>query len=161
MLYRVKQFIWSISAKVTDEDKRFVDGYLNSYERELFYALPTYEQRHSIKVGKYVLNACLEKGAYDIRVIKAALLHDIGKINSGLNIVTKSIMVILNRLIPEVLKNFKHRKIINAFYNHPEIAVSYLQDNDEYLKYLIRNHHNYSLKEDEILEILQKADSDN
>lgn len=161
MLYRVKQFLWSISASVTEEDRKFVNGYLNDYERKLFYSLPAFEQLHSIKVAKDVLNTCLEKDSYDIRIVKAALLHDIGKINSGLNIITKSIMVILNKLIPDLLKKFQNTRIINAFYNHPEIALSLLKDNDEYLKYLIKNHHNYSLKEDEILEILQKADSNN
>lgn len=161
MLYRVKQFFWSLTAKVNDSDKSFVNGYLNDYEKKLFYSLPSYEQLHGIRVAREVLDRCLERDLYDAAVVKAALLHDIGKINSGLNIITKSIMVILNKLLPGTMRKFKSNKIVNAFYNHPEIALSYLQDDYDYIKYLIRNHHNYSLKEDEVLEILQKADSNN
>jgi hypothetical protein len=159
MLYRVKQFLWGITAKLNDEDKEFINNYLNEYERKLFFSLPVYEQVHSLRVAKGVLKESKDKGLYDVLIVKAALLHDIGKINSGLNLITKSIIVILDKLTSGRLKKLTGITPINVYYNHPEIAMSYLEDEDKNIKYLIRNHHNYSLNSDKRLKILQEIDS--
>jgi hypothetical protein len=161
MSYRIKQFFWGITAQIDENDKSFINMYLSEAERECFYSLPKYEQAHSLRVAREVLKESLENSLYDIMLIKAALLHDIGKANSGLNIITKSIFVILDKLFPKLLKRFTSVDIINAYYYHPEIAVTVLRDEDDYVKYLIKNHHNYDMKHDEKLIILQKADTIN
>jgi hypothetical protein len=97
----------------------------------------------------------------DLFLIKAGLLHDIGQANRGLNIITKSIAVVLNRLFPGWTKRLSGIGFINAYFNHPEIALDYLDMEDEYIKYLILNHHNYNVEADEKLRILQQADSRN
>lgn len=159
MFYRIKQFFWGITSKVDKKDKSFIEVYLNENERELFYSLPSYEQAHSLRVTREVLRKSLEDEVYDILLIKAALLHDIGKINSGLNLITKSIFVILDKFFPKFLKKFSSIYAVKAYYYHPEIAATILQDEEDYVRYLVKNHHNYSIKDDEKLSILQRADT--
>jgi putative nucleotidyltransferase with HDIG domain len=161
MVYRVRQFIWAICAKLTEADYVFIDEYLNSRERALFMSLPKFEQAHSLNVARDVLEEAQKKNLYDELLIKAALLHDIGKINKGLNIYIKSILVIMDKLFPEFLKRFTWNKQVNAYYNHPEMAMELLEGEDGYIKYLIKNHHNYDVKEDEKLKILQYMDLKN
>lgn len=161
MLYRVKQFIWAATAKLTGDDLIFINSYLNEYEKKIFLSLPISTQTHSIKVAREVLEECMNRDLYDLQLIKAAILHDIGQVNSGLNCVTKSIMVMANRLIPHTLKKFNKIGFINAYYKHGEMALDVLHMEPEYIKFLIKNHHNYYIQNDEKLKILQTIDSKN
>lgn len=159
MFYRIKQFLWAAASNVGDDDIEFIDNYLNDNEKHLFYSQKISQQSHSIKVAKGVLEESLKEDLYDIILIKAALLHDIGKLDNDLNIFEKSIIIILNRIFPGLSKRIMSFSRINKYYNHPEIGAKYLNTESEYLRFLIINHHNYSLKGDEKLKILQVIDS--
>lgn len=159
MFYRIKQFFWAATAKLKEEDIKFASNYLNDYEKSLLFSLPVFEQAHSIKVARCVLEECLKRDSYDVLLIKAALLHDVGKANSSLNIVTKAILVIMDKIFSKTMKRLTFIKSVNAYYNHPEIALKYLDNTDEYIAFLIRNHHNYEIVWDEKLRILQEIDS--
>lgn len=161
MLYRVKQFFWGITADISVDDVKLIGEYLDEYERKIFLKLPKYEQAHSIKVGKRVIEENHEHGLNDISLIKAAFLHDIGKINGGLNLITKSIMVLGERFAPNIIRRCIRLKMVNTYFNHPELAITYLKTEDERLKYLILNHHKPVFYNDKGLKILQDADSDN
>ncbi|GFR36594.1 HD domain-containing protein [Thermobrachium celere] len=156
-MYRIRQFFWALFSKLTDDDKKFVNAYLSENERVLFNRLKESEKVHSVKVAKEVLERSLELDLYDINLIKAALLHDIGKVDSGLNVINKSIITIFNKLFPNFLKRFYNIRPIYAYYNHPEIALTYLNNCDNYIKFLIKNHHNYGIN-DKKLKILQEVD---
>ena len=160
MIYRVKQFFQAVFAKLNRDDEVLINTYLNEQERKLFYKLPKSEQVHSVRVARDVLKASLECGCYDVLLIKAALLHDIGKIDSGLNSVTKSIMVILDKILKKKLQKYKNIKLVRHYYDHPKIALKYLVNDNEYLKFLIENHHNYGIV-DRKLQLLQRADCNN
>lgn len=161
MIYRVQQFIWGFTAKLTKEDIVLVHKYLEDYEAKLFFRLPRNEQVHSIKVAKEVIEESKKYRMLDTSLARAAFLHDIGKINSGLNIFNKSIIVILNKFMPRVLLKLIKLKVVYVYYHHPEIAITYLKLEDDKLKYYILNHHNYNIKDDKMLEIIQVADSKN
>lgn len=161
MLYRVRQFIWAATAKLTGDDLIFIGSYLNDYEKQLFASLPTSIQTHSVKVAREALEECHRQNLYDIQLIKAALLHDIGQANMGLNPFTKSIMVMGNRLFPGTLRKLRRIRFVKAYYDHGEMALEVLQKEPEYIKFLIRNHHNYNIQGDEKLKILQAMDSKN
>ena len=171
MNYRVRQFFWGLMAKLSKEDVALVNRYLDEQESKLFFKLPRNEQVHSIKVAKEVIqeskkfqrNNSEDKKHenIDMCLIKAAFLHDIGKINSGLNIITKSILVIMDKISPKLLMKLTRIRFVNTYYNHPEIAIGYLPEADDKVKYYIRNHHNYALNSDEKLKIIQKSDSKN
>ena len=159
MIYRLKQFIWAVFSKPDDEDIKFVYKYLDKREREYFFKLKPFQQKHSIKVAKNVLDECLKRNLYDIILIKASLLHDIGKIQGRYNFFTNSIIVLAQKTMPHLFEKFSNKKLIYIYINHPEIGASYLKGDNDYLVYLIRNHHNYSIKGDEKLSLLQLSDS--
>lgn len=161
VFYRIKQFIWAAYARLSDDDILFINNYLNEYERQLFNKLPAYCKLHSVRVARNALDECLRRDLYDIMLIKACLLHDIGKIDSGFNMFTNSIIVMLEKFCPSIIKKLSGKGIIRVYYKHPEIALNYLEKSDSYIKFLIENHHNYSIKEDEKLIILQRCDSQN
>lgn len=111
MIQRVKQFYMAITCKITDEDKKFIEAYLNKNEQELFYRLSVSEQSHCVRVAKDIKNYIYNKTndlKYNLtkeELIKVALLHDIGKTNCNLNVFEKSIMVLLNKFTKGKLKN--------------------------------------------------------
>jgi hypothetical protein len=150
-----------MTVRLSKEDISLVHKYLNIYESKLLFRLPRNEQVHSIKVARDVLEECNKLGIVDKSLIKAAFLHDIGKIDSGLNIINKSIIVIFNKLMPKVLLKSIKLKVMYAYYHHPEMAIGHLEHRDDKLEYYILNHHNYDIKDDKMLKIIQEADSKN
>lgn len=161
MGYRIMQFIWGITSKLSQDDIYLIDTYLNDYQKKIFFMLPKNEQVHSVKVARAVIREITTQKLYDTLLIKAAFLHDVGKVNSGLNVGSKSILVILQKIFPEFLLKLMKLRVVNAYYNHPKIALDYLNEEEEVLKYYVLNHHNYLISQDKKLKILQEADSNN
>jgi putative nucleotidyltransferase with HDIG domain len=166
IFYRIKQFYTYINAKITEEDKKYLNKNLNSVELELFKKLSKNEQKHCINVAYCIEKACRE---YDNhinlqRLIKAALLHDIGKSCKRLNVFEKSIIVVLDNFTKGAIKRYENFPKIGVYYNHGEMGYEILKKYNCYedkLLYLIRNHHNDSIKDDIELNILKKCDSNN
>lgn len=157
--YRIKQFYWGITAKISLEDKMFLKEHLNDSELKLFNRLPIYDQAHSIRTAKEVKRIYLESRMSNDILIKSALLHDIGKIENRLNLIDKSILVILDKLTKGRIKKFNNVKKIDVYYNHAEKGYSILKKynySDRFL-YLIKNHHNNIIRDKE-LEVLRKCD---
>lgn len=161
MVYRIMQFIWGITGKLSRSDMCLIDTYLSDYERKLFFMLPRNEQVHSVKVARTVISESTKQELYDVLLVRAAFMHDVGKINSGLNLVSKSILIILQKISPKFLLKLMKLRVVNAYYNHPKIALNYLDGEEEGLEYYVLNHHNYSISQDKKLKILQEADSNN
>lgn len=163
-LYRVKQFFWAITAKMSLEDINFINSYLNSSEVELFNTLTGYEKKHSVNVAMDVKETCRAKNMDSYNLIRVALLHDIGKTQARLNPIEKSIFVIINKLSKGKLKNIKTLKKVQNYYNHGEIGYKILKEYGEYderFLYFIKNHHNKSIVGDKELEILIESDDRN
>lgn len=95
---------------------------------------------------------------------KIALLHDIGKIEGSLNVVEKSILVIMNKLTKGKMKNIKNNKKIDLYYNHPIKSVNLLKYinkyDDEFLD-AIKYHHSNELYENNYLKVLKICDEKN
>lgn len=162
--YRIKQFFWCFSAYIDIYDKEFIEKYLNENECELFYKLPKYEQKHSIRTAKDVHKVLRNNKLDNEMLIKAALLHDIGKIYCKLNPIDKGVLVIMDKITKGHLKKYKDVKKIYVYYNHAEIGYNLLMkyNYDDELLYLIRNHHNYKITdESKYLSILKLCDSRN
>ena len=76
-------------------------------------------------------------------LVKVGLLHDVGKSRQKINIIDKSIIVILNKLTNGKLRNINLKKI-QCYYNHSEYSYEILKEineNNVFLK-VVRNHHN-------------------
>ena len=160
MLARVKQFFLGVFQRPQKKDIDFVYKYLDERERKVFFSLPYYEQMHALRVAEYVKEKSNCKNIQSNDIIKASLLHDSGKGGSGLNLITKSIMVILDAVFHERLKKFSSYKIVNAYYNHGKIAADNLSFESNRIRYLILNHHNFNINDEE-LNLLQEADNKN
>jgi putative nucleotidyltransferase with HDIG domain len=162
MIYRVKQFYWGITSRIQKEDKEFINIYLNKHELKLFNNLGKNEQVHSIRTAKDVKDL-IEDKRDEYKLIRAALLHDIGKIEKSLNVIDKSVLVMLHKFTKGKLKKFIGIKKIDVYYNHAEKGYNILKQylDDERVLYLVRNHHNEDIVNDEELEILKKCDSKN
>ncbi|MDP4091717.1 MAG: HD domain-containing protein, partial [Bacillota bacterium] len=137
-LYRVRQFLWAAVSRVNDQDIKYIDYYLDKVEKELFFSLSVSEQKHSLRVAYKVeemLQDLPEEQTVVIdrgRMIRAALLHDIGKIEKRVNIIDKSVLVILNKITGRRIKRFTNIKKIDVYYNHGEIGFNILTKLNRY-----------------------------
>lgn len=144
VFYRLKQFFLYLNVKITNDDLEYISLKLNTNELRLFRMLSLHEQKHSINVSKDVEIICLNKKINSCDLVKVALLHDIGKINVKLNIIEKSILVILNFLLRSKINRLTFLNKFNIYYNHPQIGADILHKYgySERFLYLIKNHHN-------------------
>jgi len=172
MLYRMKQFFHALFPKISEDDLLWVNRILGPNEVELFKKLPVHEQQHSIAVGKDCMRA---NGSEEL--LKAALLHDIGKIESNLTILNKSLVVLLSPF--EKHKKHMARFIRDAFYYkeyHPLIGANLLKNiyieinqgesfsltpSQERVIELIEAHHHGNDSRDNELQLLKKSDANN
>ena len=109
---RVKQFYINVTDKMTEKDYEYVKEILNNKELELFLRLSKSEQKHSVRIAKDIESVIENNNTNDEDIIKnrdllirGALLHDIGKSVKRLNVIDKSIIVILNKLTDGQLKS--------------------------------------------------------
>ena len=164
IFYRIKQFYWAITSKVNKDDINFVINILNIKELELFNKLSVQEQKHSIKVAYDIKFLCEKNNKIDMNLLlKAALLHDIGKIYRRLNLIDKSVIVLLNSISKGKIKRFSKNKKINVYYNHGRIGSELLEsiECDEKLLYLVEHHHNCEINNNVELNILRFYDRKN
>ena len=139
---RVKQFYVNVTDKMTEKDYDYANEILNKKELELFMKLSKSEQKHSIRIDN---NETDYKEILKNRnlLMKSALLHDIGKITKRLNVIDKSIIVILNKLTKGKLKSIKKSKKIQCYYNHSSYGYEILKDiiDDTVILDIVKNHH--------------------
>lgn len=159
-MYRIKQFIWAISAKHKPINKELLNEYLNRKEKRLFNKLDISEQHHSIRVCTEALHINKYIDTDTKKLAKIALLHDVGKSVTKLNIIDKSILVILDKVTKGNLKKIKNRKV-DVYYNHPHKSVSLLKKIDKYdndFIEAIENHHYKDIDSNKYLNIIRECD---
>ncbi|MDP4147304.1 MAG: HDIG domain-containing protein [Bacillota bacterium] len=160
---RVKQFYLGITSKLNSNDHQYLKIHLTDDEISIFNRLTTYEKKHSINVARDVEKVCASKGINNELLIKAALLHDIGKVYKPVGIINKSAMVVLDNISGGRLRRFSNIKSIDVYYNHGEKGYNLLKNHgyNDRLLYLIRNHHNNKIDNDIELNILRECDDNN
>ncbi|MCY6485845.1 HDIG domain-containing protein [Clostridium aestuarii] len=161
LIYRIKQFYWALNSKINVQDKQFLKMYLSEEEINIFSKLAVDEQKHSIRTAKAVENIYLQHNINKkYMLIKAALLHDIGKIDSELNYIYKALIVLLDKCSRRKIKQFMNIKVVDCYYNHGEKGYFILKKHgyDERFLYLVKNHHNNDIIGDKELDILKYCD---
>ena len=170
---RVRQFIMNLTDRINEDDYKYIESKLNKKEYEIFKTISKSEQKHSVRVAKEIENIIdeLKKGnnfedGYTLTngeildneiifsakenlikneemLVKVGLLHDVGKSRQKINIIDKSIIVILNKLTNGKLRNINLKKI-QCYYNHSEYSYEILKEINENNVFLevVRNHHN-------------------
>lgn len=163
-LYRVKQFVWALKSLSEDIDTEYVNRFLNKREKDLFNKLKKTDKHHCIRVSKEAVNLSKGKEINLNRVAKVALLHDIGKGEYGLNVIEKSVLVILNKMTKGKLKKYDSIKAIDSYYNHAEKGANLLKSFNTYDKEFldtIRYHHSNKIQGNKLLEIIKESDNRN
>lgn len=163
-LYRVKQFVWALKSLSEDIDIEYVNKFLNKREKILFNKLRKTDKQHCIRVSKDAVHLSKGKNINLNRVAKVALLHDIGKGEYGLNIIEKSVLVILNKMTKGKLKKYDSIKAVDSYYNHAERGANLLKRFNTYDKEFldtIRYHHSNKIQGNKLLDIIKESDNRN
>lgn len=149
MLYRIKQFMWAVTAVFKKRDLKYVDQFLDEKEKAYFFTLINSEQEHCLRVSKdMIASANTNKNFLDSELLeigKLGLLHDIGKSEYALGICGKSIIVILDKISKGKLKRYDNLKKIDIYYNHAAKGVVILKElknkySDEFFE-AVESHH--------------------
>ena len=165
---RVKQFYINATDLMKNEDYDYVKRKLNNEEYKLFNKILKSEQKHSVRIAKkieYIIDNNLIDDIDIIEsknlLIKAALLHDIGKSKQKVNIIEKSIIVILNKLTKGRLKKIQKSKKIQCYYNHSEYSYNLLKDiiEEDLILSIIKEHHKNT--DNKFINFFKKIDDNN
>ncbi len=169
--YRIWQFRQSFKPDLSQQDWDRIRLYLSPVEIFLFTKMPTPDQNHSMSV----FSNMVEADERDEDLLKAALLHDIGKGLHRLRRWERVFAVLVLWLFPELALKWGKAEPVGLkrplviIHQHPEwgatMAVEAGCSAD--LVWLIRNHENYHLpsstsqRKKELLHRLQTADNQN
>ncbi len=88
--YRVRQALANLAARMSPDDWALVGRLLSLEEKALFERMEAVDQRHSVQVARRLM----ESGATDPALLKAALLHDVGKSRCRIGILPRTLAVL-------------------------------------------------------------------
>lgn len=167
-MYRIKQFYWHIISRWKKIDYKLINMYLNKNEKELFNKLNNSEKQHCIRVCYDAIDK-IESENINInkeKLARVALLHDVGKIKKSLNVIDKSILVLLDKATKGKIKKYNNIEKIDIYYNHPLKGVKILQEinnyDSEFLDVIMKHHEDSKKKVNNIyLEIIKECDNKN
>lgn len=96
---RLRQFTSALTARVRPEERALLARALSPAELELFARMPLFDQRHTLDVRHTLARA----GHRDPALLRAALLHDCGKVDDDgrpIPLLYYGLFVVLRRLAP-------------------------------------------------------------
>ncbi len=160
MPYRIKQFIWNITAKTDENDYNWAVSYLSDKEKVVFDKLSPGEQNHSIRVAR-LMEEEMKNVANNKIYVKLGLLHDIGKTKYKLNVFKKVCMLFVHKLSRGKAKKYDSIKMIKGYYTHGQIGRNMLEQigvyNIEFLD-AVEYHHYIDMCDNEFVTKLRIAD---
>jgi len=99
MIYRFRQLVRALSGRMTAQEQEFVAGVLSAKELNLFRHMARFDRRHCLDVAQTLKRG----GQPDSILIKAALLHDAGKVGDDgrpIPLLYYGMFVVLKKLAP-------------------------------------------------------------
>lgn len=124
-IYRVRQGLDHLASRDRPEDDGLAGQYLDPSEVALFAGMQPADRRHCAAV----LRTLLAEGETEPDLLKAALLHDVGKADCGIGILHRTAAVVLRWIfgsVPTFLTWPSRRGLLRPFYvleNHPRLGA--------------------------------------
>ncbi len=170
ILGRVLQFIRAVSARVSPEDKAFVERNLPHELCPLFFAMSVPDQCHALRVARNA-TVLAENDATEIvdlsLLLRCSLLHDVGRKNGEMGTFWKSFAVLFDAACPNLARDYGDKagdgllvRKMRVYYYHPKIGAEVLAKSG-FLREaeIIRKHHEAPADKDPPeLRILRIAD---
>lgn len=154
---RIKQFILDVIAPLRRMDQSIPDRYLGPREKEQLSLLRRAEILHVIAVARSMesLLRQIPQGMELLQserelIVKASLLHDLGKIHYAAGPIRKTLAVLLDKTLEGKTDAsavaLTRWKTVDIYRNHPEYGYRIVSDLNSfpgfpYLEDLIRYHH--------------------
>jgi putative nucleotidyltransferase with HDIG domain len=171
IINRVRQFISAIASNITKQDQTFLGLYLNANEMKLFMAMDIPTQKHCLNVAYTCQRLSVGQTNIDSNtLLRAALLHDCGKLAGEVKTWHRVIIVLFDKLLPKLSdkltkcgKNGSCGSLGQAFLIksiHSARGAQYAKQTgvESQVVTLIREHHNHNIKFFPELLLLQQAD---
>jgi len=174
----VVQFVLQLFDRPTPARRAWARARLAEPEWLLFERLSPAEQAHALRVARKAVSIARAAGipeSDERALVTAALLHDVGKCGA-VGLLDKVAIVLLSRFVPRLARALKERGeskarstkafrggLAMAFYYHAIHAergaeMAERAGTSPRATFLIRSHHAPDGGEDELLEILRRAD---
>ncbi len=143
-MYRIRQFLQALTAQVQPEERALVEKILTPSQSALFYSMPLHDRRHALDV----LYTLRRQGYQALPLLRAALLHDVGKAGH-LHLWHRVAVVLLERFAPRMLQWLADDRPGSWGYpffihlNHPRLGAQQAEKVgcDKLTVELIRRHH--------------------
>jgi putative nucleotidyltransferase with HDIG domain len=129
--HRFNQFFFALTSRISDDDRAFVRKHLTIEETALFEQLPDDIKKHSIDISRKLLDVAHghTKEINQKVLVRAGLLHDIGKGLVRLSVFDRVHLVLLRRLVRPLYDKLASygggegsRGVFRKFYVHKEHA---------------------------------------
>ncbi len=171
VLNRVLQFWHALFSKVGPGEISFVKTHLNPEEQSLFFSMDRPTQTHCVRVARTCLKLLPEYPQVNRRLLmKAALLHDVGKPANLIKTMDKVFIVVMTTLAPRLYDRMLRQKLFYEHFfqaaaahaNHPQAgaAIARRVNLSPDVVCLIENHHRPQQAGDPPeLQILRQADA--
>lgn len=131
MLQRIRQFFRAVTARVNTRDDAFVRAHLPAAAQSLFYAMHRVDQCHAIRVAYTAAQlATRERAALDrALLLRAALLHDVGRRKGDLDLFGKVVAVLLTHFFPRRSRAWAAAgcRLLFVYYEHSAIGARLLE----------------------------------
>lgn len=171
---RANQFFRDILSPFYRIDYAMLARYLTEAESEFISRLRKAEILHSVEAARKTRDRLPKELPEEERnaVIKAVLMHDVGKYHFPMSALTKTMMVLFHKRLSRNPDNLNQYSVLDVYLNHGRYGYDVLKQLDSFPDYpylydLVRYHHKpekfeakYGAKEQEIFRIYKQADEE-